>query len=313
MLDWRGEEEGRENIFCRAAVIGRFLACQVAEAASRQIKYLTTSRHVEIELHLTSIPQLSARTAMASTNCLRCLARPAFPSPNILNATTRAGLGIQRRAASKLAKPSNTQGRKNEKVKGQKTLRIKKKAPVKTGKPPAPGERKAMRKRIVLSNTNALEVEGLRELDSKMLGEWEESVVRELQAGEDDLVMQGALGLLEGEGGEAKGEAKVVGKVVALMGSTVDSLRAVEAFKTTQGWGLFRRPGLLIREESVALSKKLILSEEGGVLRLVIDGERGTGKSLLLLHAMATAFVRGWVVVNIPEGELRIFFFGYVK
>jgi small subunit ribosomal protein S29 len=76
----------------------------------------------------------------------------------------------------------------------------------------------------------------------------------------------------------------------------------VEAFKTTQGWGLFRRPGLLIREESVMLSRKLIQAEEGN-LRLVIDGERGTGKSLLLLHAMATAFVRGWIVINIPEGE----------
>jgi small subunit ribosomal protein S29 len=95
------------------------------------------------------------------------------------------------------------------------------------------------------------------------------------------------------------------------MGSTVDSLRAVEAFKTTQGWGLFRRPGLLVREESVAVSRKLIMSEDGGneMLRLVIDGERGTGKSLLLLHAMATAFVRGWIVVNIPEGMSSHFSF----
>jgi small subunit ribosomal protein S29 len=101
--------------------------------------------------------------------------------------------------------------------------------------------------------------------------------------------------------GETNGE-EVIGQVVGLMGSTVDSLRAVEAFKTAQGWGLFRRPGLLVREESVAVSRKLIMSEEGEMLRLVIDGERGTGKSLILLHAMATAFVRGWVVLNIPEG-----------
>ncbi|KAE9381142.1 hypothetical protein N431DRAFT_538894 [Stipitochalara longipes BDJ] len=244
---------------------------------------------------------------MASSNCLRCLARPSLSSSSLivqssfLNGSILKAAAMQSRAASKLAKPS-TPGRKNEKVKGQKTLRIKKKAPVKTGKPPAPGERKAMRKRIVLSNTNALEVEGLRELDGGLVAEWERSAVRDAESAGDDLVLQGALGLYGKEEGEGKGE-EMVGQVVALMGSTVDSLRAVEAFKTTQGWGLFRRPGLLVREESVALSKKLILSEEGEVLRLVIDGERGTGKSLLLLHAMATAFVRGWVVVNIPEAQ----------
>jgi small subunit ribosomal protein S29 len=39
----------------------------------------------------------------------------------------------------------------------------------------------------------------------------------------------------------------------------------------------------------------------------VVDGERGTGMSLLLLHAMATAFVRGWIVLNIPEGMISPF------
>jgi small subunit ribosomal protein S29 len=155
-----------------------------------------------------------------------------------------------------------------------------------------------MRKRIVLSNTNALEVEGMRELDGQLVGEWEKGITLG-DAERGDWVLDGALGMVE----QGKGEGEeVIGKVVGLMGSTVDSLRAVEAFKTTQGWGLFRRPGLLVREESVALSRKLILSEEGKLLRLVIDGDRGTGKSLLLLHAMATAFVRGWIVLNIPEG-----------
>ncbi|KAE9978972.1 hypothetical protein BLS_000142 [Venturia inaequalis] len=49
--------------------------------------------------------------------------------------------------------------------KGVTILRIKKKGVQQsTAKPPAPGERKALRKRIVLSNTNALEVPGLQEM-----------------------------------------------------------------------------------------------------------------------------------------------------
>jgi small subunit ribosomal protein S29 len=155
-----------------------------------------------------------------------------------------------KRYASKLARPNTNGPRKNEKVKGQKTLRIKKKPPPKTGKPPQPGERKAMRKRIVLSNTNALEVPGMRELDKGLVGEWEKGIPdARRHAEEGDWVLEGAMGMAAREGakeGEAKNGEGVVGQVVALQGQTVDSLRAVEAFKTTQGWGLFRRPGLLL-------------------------------------------------------------------
>lgn len=132
-----------------------------------------------------------------------------------------------------------------------------------------PGERKALRKRIVLSNTNALEVDGLVDLSRAMSGSLE----------------------------------KQVGKVVGLEGATVDGLRAVEAFKTTQGWGLFRRPSVLIREESVQLGRRMVAVEQKKeTLRVVVDGAKGTGKSMLLLQAMATAFVRGWIVLNVPEG-----------
>jgi small subunit ribosomal protein S29 len=163
--------------------------------------------------------------------------------------------------------PKQTKAAAKSSVKGAKSFAMKKKIPVKTGKPPMPGERKAMRKRIVLSNTNALQVEGLHDLSKDM-----EMAVH-------------------------------TGKVVGLPGEVVDSLRAVEAFKVTQGWGMFRRPALLIREESVAVTENMKYAEQQkGGFRLVIDGERGTGKSLMLLHAMATAFVRGWIVLNIPEG-----------
>jgi small subunit ribosomal protein S29 len=152
-----------------------------------------------------------------------------------------------------------------------KTLRIKKKAqPKATGKPPNPGDRKAMRKRVVLSNTNALVVQGLVDLSPEMVA-----------------------------------DTGLVGQVVGLAGNTVDSLRASEAFKPKQGWGLFRRPGLLVRTESVMLGERIVASEEKKkVLRLIIDGERVTGKSLMLIHALAAASVRGWVILNIPEGKL---------
>jgi small subunit ribosomal protein S29 len=176
-------------------------------------------------------------------------------------------------------------------TKGAKTLRIKKKAvPVRSGKPPASGERKAMRKRVVLSNTNALEVENLRDLSVELIGE----MIR--QKGESGL---------ETEIYRAYGEDHgVAGQVVGLQDATVDALRASEAFKPTQGWGIFRRPGLLIRKESVELSKKLVDAQyDKSMVRLVLDGDRGTGKSLMLIHAMATAFTKGWIVLNIPEGK----------
>ncbi|MBN6743425.1 hypothetical protein JKG47_23815, partial [Acidithiobacillus sp. MC6.1] len=59
----------------------------------------------------------------------------------------------------------------------------------------------------------------------------------------------------------------------------------------------------MIREESVAVTEAMKRAEEMKMdMSLVVDGERGTGKSLMLLHAMATALVRGWIVLNIPEG-----------
>ena len=79
---------------------------------------------------------------------------------------------------------------------------MKKKIPVKTGKPPMPKERK----RIVLSNTNVLQVGGLHDLSKDM-----EMVVH-------------------------------TRKVIRLPREVVNSLRAVEAFKVTQGWGMFGHP-----------------------------------------------------------------------
>ncbi|KAJ9645354.1 hypothetical protein H2199_003360 [Coniosporium tulheliwenetii] len=154
-------------------------------------------------------------------------------------------------------------------ARGTKALRIKKTVRQSTARPPAPGERKALRKRIVLSNTNALEVAGLRD------------------ATLDSLV-----------------DEAMVGKVVGLPGQVVDSLRAVEAFKVHQGWGLFRRPACLVRKETVEIGRVVAeAGEEKKTRRLVLCGERNSGKSVLLLQGLAGAFMRGWVVVNFPEAK----------
>ncbi|MCJ1251580.1 37S ribosomal protein S23 mitochondrial [Trapelia coarctata] len=148
----------------------------------------------------------------------------------------------------------------------------KKKKDVETkGRPVAPGERKAFRKRIVLSNTNALEVTGMRDLSA-------ETMVDE----------------------------NTRGKVVGIPGLVVDQLRAIEAFKVSQGWGYFRRPGTLVREETVQyghLFQKMSDQHENATVRRVLVGERASGKSTLLLQAMSMAFVRQWVVINIPEAQ----------
>ncbi|KAL8790728.1 MAG: hypothetical protein Q9195_006206 [Heterodermia aff. obscurata] len=143
---------------------------------------------------------------------------------------------------------------------------------------PAPGERKAYRKRIVLSNTNALPVHGMEDLTVENM---------------------------------CKQESR--GMVLGIPGDTVDQLRAVGAFKPTQAWGMFRRPGMLVRNETVEYAKLLEeLQSQGKSLRRVLVGERGSGKSLMALQAMTMAFLRGWTIINIPEAqELTIGHFDY--
>jgi small subunit ribosomal protein S29 len=162
-----------------------------------------------------------------------------------------------------------TGGGENRNERKKRTLTIKKKTVVKTGRPPAPGERKAMRKRIVLSNTNAIEVPGLKPLSAQTLA-----------------------------------DEKNVAQMVVLPGPVVDQLRTVEAFKTNQSWELFRTPSMLVREESVVLAKELMEAAEKKKTDIrVLSGAKGTGKSMLLLQQIAMAFSKGWIVVNIPEGK----------
>jgi len=131
----------------------------------------------------------------------------------------------------------------------------------------------------VLSNTNALEVPGLRDLTS-------DRIVR--------------------RGGDGKTElARQEGRVLGLTNDTVDALRALETFKPSQGWSLFRRPATLIRRETVHMAENVVdaTGERRSTVRKVLCGSRGSGKSVLLLQAQAMALLKGAIVIHLPEGR----------
>ncbi|KAI4865152.1 mitochondrial ribosomal protein [Hypoxylon rubiginosum] len=216
---------------------------------------------------------------MASANCWRCLARP---SQRLLSPTSSLTLSsskppavtfstaTQLNAGGKVVQRSSEAGMSRHIRAGKRLIlgKNKKRTTVKT-KPPAPGERKAFRKRIQLSNDNALEVSGLSELTA------------------EHIVDSGS-----------------IGQVVGLPPALIDKLRAAEAFKPTQTWGLFRSPHMLIRQETVDLAKQLTDAvSKKETLRMVVTGDRASGKSILGLQALATGFMNDWVVINVPEAQ----------
>jgi small subunit ribosomal protein S29 len=146
--------------------------------------------------------------------------------------------------------------------------KFKKSKTIDRSKPPAPGERKAFRKRVLLSNNNALPVPGLEELSA-----------------------------------EAMLDPTKIGRMLALSNELVDQLRAVEAFKHTQAWNMFYQPSTLQRKEVVDLAQKMQnAAEKGETLKLVISGDRLVGKSMLLLQGISYAYLKKWIVFHIPEG-----------
>ncbi|KAF4123891.1 small subunit ribosomal protein S29 [Geosmithia morbida] len=138
-----------------------------------------------------------------------------------------------------------------------------------SAKKPNPGERKASRKRIQLSNNNALEVAGLGTLEAGTMT-----------------------------------DPANAGKMFAVPDHIQDRLRTLEAFKPTQAWSLFRRPHVLLRSEVVDLVSRLQASAaDKKAQRLVLTGAKLSGKSIALLQAMTYGLLNDWVVINIPEGQ----------
>lgn len=214
---------------------------------------------------------------MPQNICLRQLYNALLESqvPRSASAIRRAAFSTTSPCARKpveAGKKTTPGGQKNGPPKrGTKALRIKKSVREKTGKPPEPGERKALRKRVVLSNTNALVVPGLGDLSA-------ENMAQETSRG----------------------------KVLGFPSASIDALRAIDAFKPRQGWSFFRRPAALMRKEAVdvaQLVQRVHSSQEPHTTRKIIVGERGSGKSTLLLQAMAMAFLKGWVVISLPEAQ----------
>ncbi|KAI8935765.1 hypothetical protein NX059_007285 [Plenodomus lindquistii] len=213
---------------------------------------------------------------MPPPTCLRSFARLSLDAgthaPRLLRPQTACLSTSAARHASVVKKKQVAAAPK----KGVKTLRVgKKKVNVDTSKRPAQGERKALRKRIVLSNNNALEVPSLRDLTK------------------DNVLSEGNEGKVMGLPAEA----------------VVDKLRAVDAFKTSQGWSLFRRPAVLMRKEAIQIAK-LFKEVEGSAadaqkktIRRILSGERMSGKSTLLLQTLSMGFLRDWFVINVPEGQ----------
>ncbi|KAL5361608.1 mitochondrial ribosomal death-associated protein 3-domain-containing protein [Aspergillus floccosus] len=154
-----------------------------------------------------------------------------------------------------------------------KSAKMKKKKPIDRPRPPPVGERKTLRKRIVLSNPNALEVEGMQDLSA-----------------------------------ETMVDARLRGSVLGLPIPMIAQLRAVQAFKPKQGWSIFRRPGTVVRRETLELGRLIdrISSEgedKGKAVKKIITGGRATGKTVHLLQAMAMAFTKKWIVFTVPEPQ----------
>lgn len=216
---------------------------------------------------------------MTSAICWRCSSKariPLFsPTPAYHSASFTTSASVQRNPAvpSKKSTPkvlSNSS--KTGSKKGEKATYLKKKVSVTPrSKKTDIGERAALRKRIILSNNNAIAVEGIPEFGLQSLG-----------------------------------DEQLHGQVVSLTVSMVNQLRTVNAFKRTQNWGLFRNPTMLVRRETVEygrLFKEMSEEQEARrTIRRILVGERGSGKSIILLQAMAMAFLKGWVVINLSEG-----------
>lgn len=58
------------------------------------------------------------------------------------------------------------------------------------------------------------------------------------------------------------------------------------------------------------LFEKISGEEHGKVVKKVITGKVGSGKSVFLTQAMAMGFLKNWVVLTVPESEFFSYFFG---
>lgn len=226
---------------------------------------------------------------MASAFCRGCLSRlprASFlpPPPTVPRTTTTATAAAAtagfHTSAVHYANPTKKSNSLDSgpKYRQAKSAKMKRKKPVERTRPPPIGERKALRNRIVLGNPNALEPTDMQNISVENMG-----------------------------------DPRVRGSVVGLPVSMLEQLRSVHAFKKSQGWGLFRRPATFMRKEALEMGRlfeKISGEEQGKVVKKVITGKVGSGKSVFLTQAMAMGFLKNWVVFTVPESEYSSCFFG---
>ncbi|KAG0633227.1 mitochondrial ribosomal death-associated protein 3-domain-containing protein [Tuber brumale] len=202
---------------------------------------------------------------------------PLKPRPRLHNFTTTPPLPAKP-LKPKGPPPSSKMSPGKQRTQSSK-LRIKK-APIVVQKPAYDvGQRKELRKRIVLSNTNAIPVV-LPTMTSDLIGNEEAA---------------GAMFALPGGEGD----------------TIVDRLRVLGAFQTKQHWPFFHHPCTLFRRETVEVGKLLervmkreAAGEDGKANeRAILHGYYGCGRSILLLQAMTWALQKGWVVIAIPNAQ----------
>lgn len=102
-------------------------------------------------------------------------------------------------------------------------------------------------------------------------------------------------------------DARLRGQVMGIPMPLIDRLRGLQAFKPSQGWNMFRRPGTLMRRESLEMGRLIQRiqngEEKGKTFVNVIRGDKGTGKSLHLVKAMTMGLMNDWIVVNVPQAS----------
>lgn len=211
---------------------------------------------------------------IASSICTSCLSRLSIHSSSrqaqvFVGGAQRSSFTTSASQQNVLAKKKVSQpGAKPTKLRESRSAKIKKKSKDRP-RPPAVGERRMQKERIVLSNTNALEVRGLELLTT---------------ANSTDTTK--------------------LGHVLALNGPLLDQLREAKVFKTTQNWNMFRTPSTLCRGATIELGRDMeSVNTEKKTVCAIVDGERGSGKSVHLLQAMSMAYMNEWIVINIPEGQ----------
>ncbi len=258
---------------------------------------------------------------MASTGCWRCVTRPmapasrslvllpsrptpsttALPHPAAVPATTGRLLAVPGSAAHlsttsaayaggmvARAKPKSAQSMahaKMDKYRISVSLAMKSRAKKKDKMRAVwaakkvklePGERKAWRKRVTLTNSNAFAVEGMQDI------------------GKDTLAAPASAGQVWGLPQE---------------GDVVDRLRTLETFKPSQSWALFRRPAVLVREQTAKLVRDMdAFAANYEALRVVAPSLAELLKSLdEAANALEYIFVQALAVAKLSVGEVNMF------